>query len=127
MSQQPFVHFIEDDADSRQATQALLEVFGWQVRPYSTAEEFLSLISDSDAGCVLADYRLPGLSGLQLFQTLRQRNIALPVLLISGHAELPVVEAALSAGVAEFLLKPVQPNLLQKALSRYLPAEHGQT
>lgn len=127
MSQQPIVHFIEDDIHSRQATQALLEVIGWRVKSYGTAEEFLSLISDSDAGCVLADYRLPGLSGLQLFQTLRQRNIALPVLLISGHAELPVVEAALSAGVAEFLLKPVQPNLLQKALSRYIPTEQDQT
>lgn len=117
------VHFIEDDSNSRLATQALLEIAGWQVVTYSTAEEFLAAVDGSATGCVLADYRLPGLSGLLVFEVLRQRGITLPVLLISGHAEPPVVEAALAEGVSEFLLKPVTPQQLRTVMQKYLPAE----
>lgn len=117
------VHFIEDDSNSRFATQALLEVAGWQVATYGTAEDFLATVDLSATGCVLADYRLPGLSGLQIFQILRQRGITLPVLLLSGHAEPPVVEAALAEGVSEFLLKPVTPQQLRTVMQKYLPVE----
>lgn len=114
------IYFIEDDLEGRFATQLLLELSGWQVLPYGSAEEFLDDIGRVTTGCILADYRMPGMSGLQLFHALREAGNELPVILISGHAEPPMIDAALSAGVAEFLLKPIAASDLKGAIHRQL-------
>ena len=116
--QPPTVFVIEDDLETRNATELLLSVSGFATLCFESAEslldsaESLARLTTSHCVCVLADLRLPGLNGLQLFQRLRNDGIAAPVILISGHADNETIEQATDAGVDEFLLKPVRPDYL---------------
>ncbi len=116
------VYIIEDDADGRLATQMLLELSGWKVTAFVSAEEFLAAFADLQPGCLLIDYRMPGMSGMQLVQLLRERGVHWPVVMLSGHAEPPTIEAALAAGVSEFLLKPVISADLRNSVRRQFDA-----
>lgn len=116
------VYIIEDDDDGRLATQMLLELSGWRVPAFSSAEEYLAAFDDQQPGCLLIDYRMPGMSGMQLVQLLRERGINWPVVMLSGHAEPPTIEAALAAGVSEFLLKPVVSAELRNCVRRQFDA-----
>ena len=114
----PTIYVIEDDLKTRNATELLLSVCGFATACFESAEsllespESLAQLAASHNDCVLADLRLPGLSGLQLFQRLRRDGITVPIILISGHADDETIEQATDAGVNEFLLKPVRPDEL---------------
>lgn len=114
--QQSAIYVVEDDEETRRATELLLSVFGFATSCFESAESLLdssatlNQLATSHCACVLADLRLPGLNGLQLFQQLRQAGIAVPVILISGHADDETIRQAIDAGVDEFLLKPVRPE-----------------
>ena len=116
--QQPTIFVIEDDPETRNATELLLTLSGFTTTCFESAEsllnstESLNQLAASHRDCVLADLRLPGLNGLQLFQRLRHDGITAPVILISGHADDETIEQATDAGVNEFLLKPVRPDEL---------------
>jgi two-component system response regulator FixJ len=113
--QQPTIFVVEDDLETRNATELLLSVSGFTTTCFESAEslldssESLTHLAASHCVCVLADLRLPGLNGLQLFQRLRNDGIAVPVILISGHADVETIQQAIDAGVNEFILKPVRP------------------
>lgn len=113
--QKPAIYVVEDDEETRRATELLLSVSGFATSCFESAESFLqssaalNQLATLPYTCVLADLRLPGLNGLQLFQRLRNSGIAVPVVLISGHADDETIRQALDAGVNEFLLKPVRP------------------
>lgn len=113
---QEVVYLVEDDADGRLATQLLLELSGWRVLTYTRAEDFIAALPQAVPGCLLVDYRMPGMSGLQLFLHLRELGLQWPTIMISGHAEPPLIDSAISAGVAAFLLKPVISSELRKCL-----------
>lgn len=116
--QPPTIFVIEDDLETRNATELLLSVSGFATSCFESAEslldsaESLTRLAASHCVCVLADLRLPGLNGLQLFQRLRNDGIAAPVILVSGHADDETIEQATDAGVDDFLLKPVRPDYL---------------
>ena len=117
-NQQSMIFVIEDDEETRKATELLLSVSGFKTSCFDSAEALLDCavamenLADSAAACVLADLRLPGMNGLQLFQRLRQAEICHPVIMISGHADNESIDQAINAGVDDFLLKPMRPDKL---------------
>lgn len=113
---QSTIYVVEDDEETRKATELLLSVSGFNARCFESAESLIESTNDlSDlthprSACVLADLRLPGINGLQLFQQLRHNGITAPVILISAHADNETIDQAITAGVNRFLLKPVRPS-----------------
>jgi FixJ family two-component response regulator len=113
-SERPCVHVIDDDASFRRAVSRLLQAEGFSVREYSSAGEFLISSPERYSGCILLDLRLPGPTGLELQEALRQRGIHLPIVFLSGHGDIPMSVRAMKAGALDFLTKPVKrPDLLK--------------
>jgi two-component system, LuxR family, response regulator FixJ len=83
------VHVIDDDEAMRQSLAFLLGTAGMEVETYESAEAFLAVAPTIKAGCVVTDVRMPGLSGVELLRQLRDRKFAIPVIIITGHGDVP--------------------------------------
>jgi two-component system response regulator FixJ len=116
MSNECMVHVVEDDQPMRDSLIALLEEAGYKVRGYATAEELLSADVSADLCCVVSDVRMPGMNGLTLLRRLRARKPKLPLILITGHGDIPMAVAAMKAGAADFLEKPFAADALLTAI-----------
>jgi two-component system response regulator TtrR len=114
------VSVIDDDDAVRDSLRWMLEAHGMQVATFADAETFLQAPRNSIGGCVVADVRMPGMSGLVLQQRLAQRGDTLPMVLISGHADVPMAVEAMRAGAADFLEKPFTDEQLLRAVERAL-------
>jgi two-component system response regulator FixJ len=113
--------FVIDDQDSvRHALGEMLNVFGFAVETYESADAFLLRLDRTRPGCVVADVRMPGTDGIALARELARRKIPLPVVLISGHADVPMAVAAIKAGAEDFIEKPVDDVQLVAAINRGL-------
>jgi FixJ family two-component response regulator len=110
------VFLVEDDAAVRDSLRLLLQVTGFKPQVFGTAEEFLSALPSPAVGCLIADVRLPGLSGLELHGELKRRGVALPVIFITGHADVPMAIAALRQGALDFLEKPLDDRALLQSV-----------
>lgn len=118
MTQNTTVHIVDDDEAIRQSLGALLGSVSVQARTYASAAEFLAVAHPGMDGCLLLDVRMPGMSGLELQQTLNERGIHLPIILISGHGDVPMAVRAMKAGATDFLLKPFnEQELLDRVLA----------
>jgi two-component system response regulator FixJ len=112
--------FVIDDQDSvRHALGEMLRVFGFTVEVFESADRFLQTASGR-AGCVVADVRMPGMDGIELVRELSRRKIGLPVVLISGHADVPMAVAGIKAGAEDFIEKPIDDKQLVAAINRGL-------
>ncbi len=100
------VHIIDDDGAVRDSLALLLDSAGIAVRTYDSATAFLALARGLGAGCVLTDVRMPDLDGLALQRRLAGAGVTLPVIVMTGHADVPIAVAALKAGALDFLEKP---------------------
>jgi two-component system response regulator FixJ len=100
----------------------MLGVYGYQVDLFESADAFLAAPSASDVGCVIADVRMPGTDGIEFVRELEKRGFDLPVVLISGHADVPMAVAGLKAGAQDFIEKPVNDVRLVAAINRSLAA-----
>ena len=116
----PTVFVVDDHASVRAALGEMLSVFGYAVETYQSADAFLRALDRQGAGCVVADVRMPGTDGISLVHELARRNVALPVILISGHADVPMAVAAIKAGAEDFIEKPVDDTQLVAAINRAL-------
>jgi two-component system response regulator FixJ len=116
----PKVFVIDDQEAVRQALAEMLTVFGYTVETFPSADAFLQALSEPRAGCIVADVRMPGMDGIELVRELARRNIPLPVVLISGHADVPMAVAAIKAGAEDFIEKPVDDAQLLAAINRCL-------
>ncbi|GGO81318.1 DNA-binding response regulator [Marinobacterium nitratireducens] len=107
MTQQPdaTVFIVDDDDDFRDSMQWLLESDGLGVRSFASAESFLEHYTGAP-GCMLLDVRMPTLNGLALQQIMQERGIALPLIVISGHGDIPMAVTAIKNGAMDFLEKP---------------------
>ena len=114
----PTVFVIDDQEAVRAALSEMLRVFGHHVEAFDSAEAFLKAIPTPRPGCVVADVRMPGMDGIALVRALSERKIALPVVLISGHADVPMAVAAIKAGAEDFIEKPVDDAHLLAAINR---------
>jgi two-component system response regulator FixJ len=116
----PTIFLIDDHASVRDALGEMLGVLGYSVKAYESADLFLAAIDERQAGCIVADVRMPGTDGIGLVRELARRAIAMPVVLISGHADVPMAVAAIKSGAQDFIEKPVDDRQLVAAINRAL-------
>lgn len=112
------VALVEDDEDLRVATEQLLALNGFTVRSFATAPAALAAIAADFPGVVVTDVRMPGMSGIELFRALLERDADLPVVLMTGHGDVQMAVAALKAGAWDFLTKPFDGEILLAAAAR---------
>jgi len=112
MIHEPIVHIIDDDPDVRSSLEWLMGTVQLRVATYADASEFLAKFDAEPPGCIVLDVRMPGMSGLELQDELEQRGVDLPVIIITGHGEVPMAVNAMKAGAMDFLEKPVSRQLL---------------
>jgi FixJ family two-component response regulator len=123
MSPTPATVFIVDDDDMvLGALEALVASVGLRAETYLSARQFLSGYEPTREGCVIVDMRLPGMSGLELQAALRDREIDLPVIVISGYGDVSSAVRAMKAGAVDFFQKPVDGQLLLEAIQRAVAA-----
>ena len=122
MVDEPVVHVIDDDEAARQSLAFLLDCAGLAVRSYESAAEFLKAVPTMEHGCIITDVRMPGMSGVELIGHLKALAVADPVIVITGHADVPLAIQAMKVGVADFLEKPFSDDAIlgavRSALSR---------
>ena len=100
------VFVVDDDPSIREALHGLIQSVGLRAKTFGSAQEFLSSQLPDAPGCLVLDVRLPGLSGLDLQRELSKAGIELPIIFITGHADIPMSVWAMKAGAFEFLTKP---------------------
>jgi FixJ family two-component response regulator len=113
------IHVVDDDDSFREALLRQLTVSGYAARGYSSTGEFL-LHPPSGPGCVLLDIQLPGPSGIDLQEAMRDISVDLPIIFVTGHAEVSLSVRAMKAGAVDFLEKPVDRDTLLASISRAL-------
>src|SRR6188508_540636 len=115
------VFLVDDDASVRRALTRLIKSAGHNVRTFASAREFLDTKTASEeAGCLVLDVRMPGLTGLDLQRELQSRNRNLPIVFITGHGDIPMSVNAMKAGAVDFLPKPVKDSDLLRAIKQAL-------
>lgn len=109
------VFIVDDDAEVRTSLRLLMESVQLNSACFASAEEFLAAYSADQPGCLITDVRMPGMSGLELQRHLADTNIAIPIIIITAHGEIPMAVDAVQAGAVDFIPKPFSP---QKLLER---------
>ena len=110
------VFIIDDEPAVLDALWLMLGTFGYACRTYQSAEDFFAVIAPGTLGCVIADVRLPGMSGLDLQKELARRGYSLPVIFITAHGDIRMAVAAVKGGAVDFLEKPIDDALLVESL-----------
>jgi FixJ family two-component response regulator len=110
------VFVVDDDPSMRRSLDTLLRSVGLDVHVFTSAQEFMRAERPDAPGCLVLDVRLPGMSGLTFQQELTKAGIALPVIFITGHGDVPMTVRAMKAGAAEFLTKPFDDQVLLDAI-----------
>lgn len=113
------VFVVDDEAVIRNSLRLLLEVAGFKVRIFASPKQFLA-DERPKRGCVVADIRMPDMSGLELQEELIRRRIALPVIIMTGHADVPLAVRAMRAGAIDFLEKPFDDEQIIASVQRAL-------
>jgi len=122
----PTVFVIDDQKAVREALAEMLSVFGFAVETFPSADRFLAAQPNQQLGCIVADVRMPGTDGVELVRELARRNSRLPVVLISGHADVPMAVAGIKAGAEDFIEKPIDDAKLVAAINRGLARTFSQ-
>ena len=112
------VFLIDDQVSVRRALGEMLQVFGFSVELYDSAQSFLNDFNPTKGGCIVADVRMDGIDGIELLHELSRRKITLPVVLISGHADVPMAVAGIKAGAEDLIEKPIDDRQLVAAINR---------
>src|SRR5258706_12191380 len=111
---------VDDDVDVRESLRALLESGGYSVREFDSADKVLADATISQGACLIADIRMPDMDGLELQEELNRRQIGLPVIIITGHGDVPLAVRAMKAGAVDFLEKPFDGEIMLDTLRRAL-------
>lgn len=120
---EPRVHLIDDEDSVRNAMSFILGMADLPSRSYASALEFLDVAGSIREGCVVTDLRMPHMSGLELITRMKQLGLGLPVVMISGHGDIPIAVEAMRAGVVDFIEKPFKKDALLDAIRRALDSE----
>jgi two-component system, LuxR family, response regulator FixJ len=110
------VHVIDDDADVRQSLAFLLSTAGLAVRVHDSAVAFLKVLPEIKDGCVVTDVRMPGVDGLELQRRLGELEKRLPVIVMTGHGDVPLAVEAMKAGAVDFIEKPFDDEVMLSAI-----------
>ncbi len=122
----PLIHVVDDDEPLRTALLRLLAAAGFEAQGHASAGDFLLYPVPDRPGCLLLDVRMPGPSGLDLQAALPEHGIGLPIIFMTGHADVPSSVRAMKAGAVDFLEKPVQRQDLLDAIGRALARDERQ-
>ncbi len=115
------IHIVDDDDSFRTAMERRLKLSGYQVATYPAAQQLLDRLPDeNEAGCILLDVRIPGMSGPELQGRLNELGSTLPIVFLTGHADTPTTVRTIKAGAEDFLTKPVESEQLIGAIERAL-------
>ncbi len=102
----PTAYIVDDDESIRSLWRWLLESNGTAVETFATAKEFIDAYQPGGPACLVLDLRLPGMSGLELQEYLREREIAIPIVFVTGHGDVPTAVSAIKGGAVDFIQKP---------------------
>lgn len=116
MANEPVIHVVDDDEAVRDSLAFLLEAAGLAVRTYDSAARFLHALPNIAPGCIVTDIRMPEMGGLELVDRLNELGVGLPVIVITGHGDIPLAVEAMKAGVADFIEKPFDDEVMLTAL-----------
>jgi FixJ family two-component response regulator len=119
------VFVVDDDPSMRRSLESLLRSVGHEVRLFASAPEFMQAVRSDTPGCLVLDVRLPGMSGLAFQQELSKAGVALPVIFITGHGDVPMTVRAMKAGAVEFLTKPFDDQVLLDAVHAALERDRA--
>ena len=119
------IHVVDDDEALRDSMTWMLEGNNYKVATYDSADAFLRVISPVMVGCVVLDVRMPGMSGLELFEELGRRGCSLPVVFITGHGDVPMAVSALKKGAVDFIEKPFSEADMLRLIEQCLTLERG--
>jgi FixJ family two-component response regulator len=109
---EPTVFVVDDDEAVRRSLSMLVETVGLKVRTFSNGQEFLDSCGPNQAGCVVLDVRMPGMSGLEVQSKLKAGGVSIPVIIVTGHGDVPMAVEALKAGAMDFVEKPFRDQTL---------------
>lgn len=126
MSKTPTVYLIDDDASVRKLIETSLSMHDFSIQTFSSAEEFLDSSWIDLAGCILLDYKMPGMNGLQLQQSLLERHVTIPIIFITAHADVTKSVEALKAGAFDFLEKPFSQETLVATIKQAFAYDEDQ-
>ncbi|MET0294524.1 MAG: response regulator FixJ [Phenylobacterium sp.] len=115
----PIVHVIDDDEAMRRSLAFLLGSAGYASKTYESAVAFLAA-GEPEPGCIITDVRMPDLTGLELVRRLKSEGSALPIVMITGHGDVPLAVEAMKAGVVDFIEKPFDAEVLLAAIGSAL-------
>lgn len=115
---EPTVFIVDDDQEVREAIQLLMESVGLTARSFASAQAYLDQFDSDSPGCLIVDVRMKGMSGLDLQQRLAQAPIHPPVIVITGHGDVPMAVRAVKAGAVDFIEKPFNDQTLLDAVHR---------
>jgi two-component system, LuxR family, response regulator FixJ len=119
------VHVIDDDEAARQSLAFLLRANAFKVDSYESAMAFLKVAPALKSGCIITDVRMPEVSGMDLLRRLKELKSPLPVIVITGHGDVPLAVEAMKFGAADFLEKPFDDNILLAAVRAALRRQDG--
>lgn len=109
------IHIVDDDEAIRDSLAFLLDTAGHTTRTWASGEAFLAA-QPVKGGCLLTDVRMPGISGLELAARLKETGFTMPIIVMTGHGDIPLAVEAMKAGVVDFLEKPLDDDLLLRAI-----------
>ena len=120
------VHVIDDDEALRDSLTFLLRTARIDVQSYPSAAAFLEALPEANLSCVITDVRMPGMSGIDLLRRLRERKISVPVIVITGHGDIPLAVEAMRIGATDFLEKPFDDEVLIASVKAALKQKEGE-
>jgi two-component system response regulator FixJ len=125
----PTIHVVDDDEAVTLSLVFLLETGGFKARAYASGTELLARGPELEPGLILLDVRMPEIDGISVLERLRERGVSLPVIIMTGHADVPLAVRAMKAGAADFIEKPftdeVLFSMLRETLARHAPRANG--
>ena len=121
------VHVIDDDEAVRESLSFLLRTARIEVRTYPSAVAFLDALPETKSNCIITDVRMPGLSGIDLLRRLKELKVAIPVIVITGHGDVPLAVEAMKFGAADFLEKPFDDEVMLASVRSALVRQEGET
>lgn len=121
------VFIIDDDADVRDALSLLMRSAGLSAATFASAREFMARLNPRDAGCLILDIRMPGMTGIELQAELHKRRIRLPIIFLTGHGDIPLAVKAMKAGAVDFIQKPLDEHRLVVAVMNALKQDAQQS
>jgi two-component system response regulator FixJ len=115
-SDRQLVHLVDDDPAIRRSVGFMLKTSGHQVESYESGEALLKEAAGLEQGCILLDIRMPGMDGLEVQQSLQEKGVTLPVIIMTGHGDVSLAVKAMKAGAVDFIEKPFEKDALLSSL-----------